>query len=1026
MSSNSGNLLTTSVFNPALLRKEDLVRGFVARQDLLERLLDDLRRVQRESPPQHHLLIGQRGLGKTTVLRRLAFAIEDDPALSAEWVGLAFPEEQYNVKNLGDFWLNCADALSDALDRMGKVAAAENLDARVEQMPLDPSRRSEAALRVLLDAADQLGRGLVLLVDNLDIVLDRLNRDEEWEFRRVISTEHRLYFIGASSRVLEAFYEHGRAFYDYFQVHDLKGLDDDETFALLKRLADEARDERVQKLLREKPARVRALRVLTGGNPRTLVLLYRVLAEGPDGDVQRDVEQLLDLYTPLYKSRFEEMAPQAQQLVDAMAIHWDPITAGDLTEKLASLSVNQVSAQLTRLEDFGIVEKAPWFGEKKTAFQIAERFFNIWYLMRASRRVRRRLVWLVKFLEAWFERDELTEQARGYLTRDPESVGREQYAEMALAYSQAVEDRYLRRSLESEGLRAALDVSVRDLIDFSDLPQELQDRKQRMERLRELRHRVLAMHLEEVEPEELWRVLGGSPHLSLEEKARVVDELPTLEAGGAGKLYEKLKRAEEQLRRVYSRETADVTRLYEALATGEMEDVYDLAGALSIADRWGSRNLLRVAIFSRCNPHCSPEPLSEMELNRSENALRALASEPGYEATGWSGLGILFEERLKRYSEAELAYRRALEIDPQSGFTWYGLVSVLWNLKRYDEAAQVLRRAIEIDPQSASGWYWCGNLLRILKQYAEAEQAYRRAVELDPQNASAWFELGNMLRNQNQFDAAEQALRRAVELDEQSINAWYGLGLMLWSIKRYDEAAHAFRHALELDPQNIYGWIGLGSVLRDLRQYHEAEQAYRRALEIDPQSADAWFSLGLVLVFQSDRHYEALGAIIHWMELDTNEVWVDIVLQLARSMGSGPHRMAALSAMTRMQELRPSKPEIQFVRAGLLALNGFWEEAQMLLETLVAGETEKPDLWTFHAVVQTGHTAEVISLLEKTGVDQRWRPLYEALRAVQAGTADYLRRVAPEVRTVAREILNEIAPELVPKNPPQPKRAKAV
>jgi Cdc6-like AAA superfamily ATPase len=82
---DTGGLLTTAIFNPALLRKEDLVRGFVARQDLLERLLDDLRRVQLGSPPQHQLLIGQRGLGKTTLLRRLAFAIEDDPQLSTVW-----------------------------------------------------------------------------------------------------------------------------------------------------------------------------------------------------------------------------------------------------------------------------------------------------------------------------------------------------------------------------------------------------------------------------------------------------------------------------------------------------------------------------------------------------------------------------------------------------------------------------------------------------------------------------------------------------------------------------------------------------------------------------------------------------------------------------------------------------------------------------------------------------------------------------------------------------------------------------
>src|ERR1700728_3757857 len=163
-----GGLLTTSIFNPALLSKEDLVRGFLGREDLLQRLLDDMRRVRPGSPPQHQLVMGQRGLGKTTLLRRLAFAIEDDPQLSAVWLPLVFPEEQYNVKDLADFWLNCADALSDALDRTGREDEAKALDQKVEKVPVDKQQRSQAALTLLIEEADRLQLGLVLLVDNLD------------------------------------------------------------------------------------------------------------------------------------------------------------------------------------------------------------------------------------------------------------------------------------------------------------------------------------------------------------------------------------------------------------------------------------------------------------------------------------------------------------------------------------------------------------------------------------------------------------------------------------------------------------------------------------------------------------------------------------------------------------------------------------------------------------------------------------------------------------------------------------------
>jgi len=55
----------------------------------------------------------------------------------------------------------------------------------------------------------------------------------------------------------------------------------------------------------------------------------------------------------------------------------------------------------------------------------------------------------------------------------------------------------------------------------------------------------------------------------------------------------------------------------------------------------------------------------------------------------------------------------------------------------------------------------------------------------------------------------------------------------------------------------------------------------------------------------------------------------------------------------------------------------------------------------------------VIEILERTGASQRSRPLYEALRAVREQTPDYLRKVAPEVRAAALEILRGLAPNLL-------------
>lgn len=404
---DQGALHGVAVYNPRLMNKEETIETFVVRRPLLDRLVDDLRRegpVDATSAPQHRLIVGQRGMGKTMLLHRLRFAVEDDPQLAERWLALSFPEEQYNVARLSDLWLNCLDALGDAMELRGQGEAAAALDQEVQDLAsLPEAELAPRALALLLHTADTLAKRLLLLLDNFDLILERLSGDH-WAVREVLSHVPALCLVGASSRFVEATYDYNAAFYDFFEVDELRGLGDDDVKALLLSLAERAGAEEVARVVREQPERLAPMRVLTGGNPRTIVLLYEVFAEGIAGDLRSDLDRLLDRSTPLYKARFEALAPQAQQVVDGLAVHWDPVGAGELAT-LVRLDNRAVSTQLDRLVQAGVVEKVrlvdPETGQtrRKSGYILAERFFNIWYLMRAARRVRRRLVWLVQFLK---------------------------------------------------------------------------------------------------------------------------------------------------------------------------------------------------------------------------------------------------------------------------------------------------------------------------------------------------------------------------------------------------------------------------------------------------------------------------------------------------------------------------------------------------------------------------------------------------------------------------------------------------
>lgn len=394
--------IVTAMYNPHLLSREDLVASFVARRPLLDVLVDDLRR----GAHQHHLLVGSRGSGKTTLLLRLAVAIEDDKKLARTALPLRFPEEQYNVARPSDFWLNCLDALADVLEARGDQQGKRKLEAAVAELePLPEGERSEAALAALTGWAKQAGKQLVLLVDNLDLILQRL-RESQWGLRESLSTDNWLVLIGATSTFLDDAVAYESPLYDFFHVHELDPLSEEAAREVVKQFATRTRSSHVQAVLETEPERFQALYVLTGGMPRMLAVLAGVLA-ADESSVDADLEQMLDQMTPHYKALFDELPDQSQIIVNAVALHWHPITAAVCAER-TRLDINLVSAQLNRLVRQGLLAKVSLHGTGRLGFQLTERFFNIWYLMRASRRARQKLAWFVEFLRVFHGEEELS------------------------------------------------------------------------------------------------------------------------------------------------------------------------------------------------------------------------------------------------------------------------------------------------------------------------------------------------------------------------------------------------------------------------------------------------------------------------------------------------------------------------------------------------------------------------------------------------------------------------------------------
>lgn len=403
------------IYNPAQKTKEQLIAEFVVRKNVFEKLLNEIKTSQRDVPPQHHLVAGQRGMGKTTLLLRLMYAIEDDPELKDFLIPIRFSEEQYNIVGLERLWEETAALLeyksSIYLGLQDEIQEYENVE-----------NYERICFEILAKKLKQNTHRVVLLIDNIGELLEKFPAIQNNRLREILMTSPYIQLVGCSSKVLEHTFHYDKPFFEFFHQIKLEPLNQSSTLELLKALGKEYhKEESIDYIIKNDSLRIEVLRRITGGVPRTLVLLFDIFIDRKDGNAFEDLQHLLDSVNSIYKHRMDELKPQQQQIIDTLARAWDAISASEVLEKSKlyrdGVKSNQVSAQLKQLTENQVVETVEGTGRKQT-YRIRERFFNIWYLMRHGRKQNQEeVLWLIKFLEAWCAIKDLKSMTEDHIER---------------------------------------------------------------------------------------------------------------------------------------------------------------------------------------------------------------------------------------------------------------------------------------------------------------------------------------------------------------------------------------------------------------------------------------------------------------------------------------------------------------------------------------------------------------------------------------------------------------------------------
>ena len=386
------------LYNPAQLTPDELKASFVAREDTLAEMLRVIDEQRPGHPCQHMMLIGPRGMGKTTLGLRFLNEVADTPRLTSAWQPVPFHEESYGISGLADFWLASLHHLARATkdDQWADRAVVLARDER------DESRLAAYALAALMDFFQTSRRRLILFVENIDTLFKQLGDERQiHELRAALIERPEILLIGSANTVSEAIHSHGEPLYEFFRLFILKGLGPEDTRRILATLADEEDRPEVITVLDQEHGRLETIRRMTDGNPRLVVLTCRILIESPLGPALEALERLIDEQTPYFKARIEELPIQARKVFHCLAEGWKPMLAREVADA-AKLSSSHASAQLRQLIEKGYAREMTLPHAKGTLYEVSERFYNIYYLLRFSRSNRERLARLVGFLHDLF------------------------------------------------------------------------------------------------------------------------------------------------------------------------------------------------------------------------------------------------------------------------------------------------------------------------------------------------------------------------------------------------------------------------------------------------------------------------------------------------------------------------------------------------------------------------------------------------------------------------------------------------
>ena len=229
----------------------------------------------------------------------------------------------------------------------------------------------------------------------------------------------------------------------------------------------------------------------------------------------------------------------------------------------------------------------------------------------------------------------------------------------------------------------------------------------------------------------------------------------------------------------------------------------------------------------------------------------------------------------KKFQEAVLEFRNALQIDDQLATAHWGLANAYEGLQRYQESFEEMKEVIDLDPNNLDVRVKLGNYYLVGSNQSpaaigEAERLAKEVLQKDANHIEGHILLGSVFFAQDHKPEAFAELNRAIELDPKRIESYLSLARFHALTKDLATAEATFQRAISVNNASALPHYEYAKFLVQTGRADAAEAEFLRAVEVEPANREARFVLASFYLVNK-RFQKAEDAYKALAELDKDK-----------------------------------------------------------------------------------------------------------------------------------------------------------